>query len=118
MTSPLYEFMVHLLLEYQVQFWYPHHLSFPIVLSRPGARKGRRTSYKGSVACLFVQLLKPSYSKGRGEGLNFSPSSFLHGSNVQALRAVLKSSLRIQQFKSAQVCEYGPEEMSESAQGF
>lgn len=38
------------------------HLSFPIVLSRPGARKRRQTSYKSSVACLFVQLLKPSYS--------------------------------------------------------
>jgi len=56
-----------------------------------------------------------TYQRGRGGGeggLNFSLSFSLHGSNVQALRAVLKSSLRIHQLKSAQVFEYGPEEMS------
>lgn len=44
--------------------------------------------------------------------MNFSPSSFLPGSNVLALQAALKTPLRIQQLESAQVFECGPEEMS------
>lgn len=43
--------------------------------------------------------------------MNFPPHS-LHSSDVPVLRAVLKSSLQIQQFQSAQVFQYGLEEMS------